>query len=140
MKHSQMHRKLSVARPTQGPSCSSPGMALPQALRTTCPQVLMFNFFSMDTSHTLDPALGTAMMQFYSSVLFFQLVVFLRCIEQFSQNTNLPPALVSIWQGRWQIVILFKIITVCHMFRFPLIWQNRWQTADMWHFCTIKAQ
>jgi hypothetical protein len=121
-----MHQKINVARPVRSLSCSSPGMTLSPELRTTYPQVPMINlwFFAMGTLYNSCPALCTGKMQIYSFVFFFQLLVCLRFLEQFCKNINPPPALVSIWQGRWQIALLTKSITVCHLFWFPLIWRN----------------
>jgi hypothetical protein len=137
-----MHLLTSVARPARSLSCSSPGTTLSPDLRTTYPQVLMVNFwfFAMGSLYNSRPDLCTGTTQFYNFVLFSQLLDCLRLLEQFCKNMNPPPALVSVWQGRWRITLWTKSITVCHLFQFPLIWRNMWQTDDMWHFCTIIAQ
>jgi hypothetical protein len=60
------------------------------------------------------------------------------CSEQWCTDSSLPPALVSVWQGRWRTANFDNDITVCHLFRFLLIRRNNWQTVAMCFFVLKK--
>jgi hypothetical protein len=109
-----------------GHNCSSPGTTPSVVTRATWPRVKMGNLLGLAITSILSSTPCTVTKKIYSYVLNFESVssVCLGFLAQCCTDSNAPPALVFIRQGRWWIVIFDNDITICHVLRFPLIWQN----------------
>jgi hypothetical protein len=141
-----MHRPSSDARPVRNPSCYSPTMTLSLELRTTDPMVPMISFVQSSELHQHNDGASfllfcTGTLHISCLVFFFQKLLVCSSLQrQLCQDNHLPPALVSNWQGMWQMPFLAESIIGGHLFRFPLVWRNRWQANDMCLFCTVTTQ
>jgi hypothetical protein len=139
-----MHQSTRNARLAPGHLCSSLRMALSAATPVMQPSMQTGNSVAWISVRLL--ALLQRSFNFMLRSLFnFQFNVqfnfqfsFHSFSEQWCTDLSSPPALVSVWQGRWRTANFDIDITVCHLSRFPLIRRNNWQTVAMCFFVLEK--
>jgi len=109
-----------------GHSCSSPWTTPSVVTRATRPRAQMGNLLGLAITSILSSTPCTVTKKFYSCVFNFQSMssVCLGFLAQCCTDSNVPPALVFIRQGRWRIVIFDNDIIIYHLLLFPLIWRN----------------
>jgi hypothetical protein len=80
--------------------------------------MISFLFFDTGTLHNSCPTFCTGTLHNSCLVFFFQqLLVCFSFLRQNCKDKHQPPALVSNWQGKWQMDFLAESITGGHLFQ-----------------------